>query len=91
MMGVREQDGGCVEREVSGAGVEKIKNKEKKKVKHKQGSFGGKGKEGAVEKRKRPLSKEGKHGEGVDDSRANSEDVKKKCARCPHNRPQRQC
>ncbi len=46
--GLREEGGG--------AGGEKLENKRKKEAKHKQGSFEGKGKEEAVEKRKRPLS-----------------------------------
>ena len=33
MLGAREQDRDCVEREVSGAGVENLENKEKKEVK----------------------------------------------------------
>jgi hypothetical protein len=37
-----------------------LENKRKKEAKHKQGSFQGKGKGEAVEKRKRPLSDEGK-------------------------------
>ena len=41
------------------AGGEKLENKRKKEAKHKQGSFKGKGKEEAEEKRKRPSSEEG--------------------------------
>ena len=44
--------------EGGGAGGEKLENKRKKEAKHKHGSFDGKGKEEAVEKRKRPLSEE---------------------------------
>jgi hypothetical protein len=44
--------------EGGGAGGEKLENKRKKEAKHKQGSFEGKGKEEAVEKKKRPSSKE---------------------------------
>jgi hypothetical protein len=41
--------------EGGGTGSEKFENKRKKEAKHKQGSFQGKGKEEAVEKRKRSL------------------------------------
>ena len=41
-----------------GAGGEMLENKRKKEAKHKQGSFQGKGKEEAVETRKRPWSEE---------------------------------
>ena len=52
-------------------------------------SFEGKGKEEAVEKRKRPLSEEGNEAqkqqhEGVSGSRASDEAVKKKRAQGPH-------
>ena len=63
-------------------GGEKLENKRKKEAKHKQGSFEGKGKEEAVEKRKRPLFEEGsetqkqQHGEGVESSGASGEDAK---------------
>ena len=45
--------------EGGGAGGEKLGNKRTKEAKHKQGSFQGKGKEEAVEERKRPSSEEG--------------------------------
>ncbi len=41
--------------EGGGAGDEKLENKRKKESKYKQGRFQGKGKEEAVEKRKRPF------------------------------------
>ena len=53
------------------AGGEKLENKRKKEVQHKQGSFQGKGKEEVAEKRKRPSSEEDneaqeqQHEEGV--------------------------
>ena len=53
MLEARRAEGG-------GAGGEKLENKRKKEAKHKQGSFEGKGKEEAVEKRKRPLSAGGR-------------------------------
>ena len=68
--------------EGSGARCEKLENKRKKEAEHKQGSFQGKGKEEAVEKRKRPLSEEAneaqeqQHEEGVGGSRASGEAVK---------------
>ncbi len=84
--------------EGGGAGGERLDNTERKKeATHKQGSFQGKGKEEAVEKRKRPLFEEGneaqtqQHEEGVGGSRASSEGAKKKRAKCPHNRQQSQC
>jgi hypothetical protein len=43
-----------------GTGGEKLENKRKKDVKHKQGSFEDKDKEEDVEKRNRPSSEEGK-------------------------------
>ena len=58
--------------------------------------FEGKGKEKAVEKRKRPSSEEGngaqkqQHGEVVRNSRARGE-AEKKLAKCPYNRQQGQC
>jgi hypothetical protein len=42
-----------------GAGGEKLENKRTKEAKHKQGSFEGKGKDEAVDKRKRPVSEAG--------------------------------
>jgi hypothetical protein len=83
--------------EGGGAGGEKLENKKKKETKHKQGSFEGKGKEEAVEKRKRPSSEEDnkaqkqQHEEGVGGSRASCETAKKKRAKCPHNRQKSQC
>jgi hypothetical protein len=68
-----------------------------KETKDKQGSFQGKGKEEAVEKRKRPLSEEAyedqeqQHEEGVGCSRASGEAAKKKCAKCEHNRERSTC
>ena len=63
-----------------------MKTSERKKVaKHNQGNFEGKGKEEAVEKRKRPSSEEGnkaqkrQHGEGVGGTRATGETVWCKC------------
>jgi hypothetical protein len=62
--------------EGGGAGGEKLENKTKKEARHKQSSFEGKGKEEAVETRKRPLSEEDneaqeqQHEEGVGSSRA---------------------
>ena len=64
---------------------------------HKQGSFEGKDKEEAVEKRKCPLSEEDnedqkqQHEDGVDGSRASGEAVKKKRAKCPHNLNKSEC
>jgi hypothetical protein len=85
-------------REVGGgAGGEKLENKRKKEAKHMQGSFQGKGKEEAVEKRKRPSSEEAneaqeqQHEEEVGGSRASGEVEKKKSAKCPHNRQRSQC
>ena len=78
--------------EGGGAGDEKLERKRKKETKHKQRGFEGKGKEEAVEERKRPSSDEGneaqkqQHGEGVGSSRASGEAVKKKRAKCPHKR-----
>jgi hypothetical protein len=83
--------------EGGGAEGEKLENKTKTEAKHKQGSFQGKGKEEAVEKRKRPLSEEGNeaqeqhHEEGLGGSRASGEAAKKKRAKCPHNRQKSQC
>jgi hypothetical protein len=51
-----EETGQGLRGEGRGAGGEKLENKRKKEAKHKQGSFQGKGKGEAVEKRKRPLS-----------------------------------
>ena len=50
-----EETGQGLRGEGGGAGGEKLENKIKKEAKHKQGSFQGKGKEEAVEKRKRSL------------------------------------
>ena len=78
--------------EGGGAGGEKLENKRKKEAKHTQGSFDGKGKEDAVEERKRPSSEEDneaqeqQHEEGVGGSRASGEAAKAKRAKCPHNR-----
>ena len=83
--------------EGGGAGGEKLDNKRKKEAKHKQGSFEGKGKEEAVEKRKRPLFEEGnetqkqQQEQGVGGGRASGEAGKKKRAKCPHNRQNSQC
>jgi hypothetical protein len=83
--------------EEGGAGGEKVDNKRKKEAKHKQGSFEGKGKEEAVEKRKRPLFEEDnevpkqQHEQGAGGSRASGENAKKKRANCPHNRQKSQC
>jgi hypothetical protein len=83
--------------ERDGARGEKLENKRKKEAKHKQSSLKGKGKEEAVQKRKRPSSKEvneaqnRQHEEGVGSSRTGSEDAKKKRAKCPHNRMRSQC
>ena len=74
------------------AGGEKLENKRNKEAKHKQGSFQGKGKDEAVETRKRPWSEEAneaqeqQHEEGVGGSRASGEAAKAKRAKCPHNR-----
>jgi hypothetical protein len=57
MLGAREQGRGCAEKEV-GRGARSLENKRKKEAKHKHGSFEGKGKEEAMEKRKRPLFEE---------------------------------
>ncbi len=79
------------------AGGEKLENKRKKEATHQQGSFHGKGKEEAVEKRKRPLSEEDSdaqeqhHEEGVGGSSASGEAEKAKRAKCPHNRQKSQC
>jgi hypothetical protein len=79
--------------EGGGSGGEKLDNKRNKKARHKQGSFEGKGKEKAVEKRKRPLYEEGDEAqkqlheeEEVGGDWASGEDAKKKLAKCPHNR-----
>ena len=74
--------------EACGAGSEKPENKRKKEAKHKQGSFQGKGKKEAVEKRKCPSSEkanqaqEQQHEEGVGSSRASGEAAKKKRGKC---------
>ena len=66
-----EGTGQALRGEGGGAGGEKLENKRKKEAKHKQGSFEGKGKEEAVEKRTRPLCEEAneaqkkQHEEGV--------------------------
>ena len=79
------------------AGGEKLETKRKKEAKHKQGSFAGKGKEDAVEKRKRPSSEEDneaqeqQHEEGLGGRSASGEVAKKKRAKCPHNRPKSRC
>jgi hypothetical protein len=73
-----------------GAGGEKLENKWKKEAKHTQGSFEGKGKEEAVEKRTRPLFEEAneaqkqQHEDGVGGSRASGEAAKMKRAKFPH-------
>jgi hypothetical protein len=80
-----------------GAGGEKLDSKRKKAANHKRDSFQGKGKEEAVEKRKRPSSEEGheaqeqQHGDGVGSSRASGEDSKRKREKCPHNRNKSEC
>jgi len=82
-----EETGQGLRGEGGGAGGEKLDNKRKKEAEHKQGSFEGKGKEEAVEKRKRPLFEEGneaqkqQHEQGVGGSRASGEAGKKKSAR----------
>ncbi len=92
-----EETGQGLRGEGGGAGGEKLENKIKKEAKHKQGSFQGKGKEEAVEKRKRPWSEEAneaqeqQHEEGVGGSRASGEAAKAKRAKCPHNRQKSQC
>jgi hypothetical protein len=93
-----EETGQGLRGEGGAAGGEKLENKRKKEAKHKpQGSFQGKGKEEALEKRKRPLSEEGNkaqeqlHEEGVGGSSASSEAAKIKRAKCPHNREKSQC
>ena len=77
----RKQDRGCAVREESWE-TKSLKTSERKKVaKHNQGNFEGKGKEEAVEKRKRPSSEEGneaqkqQHGAGVGGSRATGKPV----------------
>ena len=78
--------------EEGGSGGEKLENKRKKEVRHEQSRFEDKGKEEAVEKRKRPLSEEEnedqeqQHEDGVVSSRSSGEAAKKKRAKCPYNR-----
>jgi hypothetical protein len=80
-----------------GEGGEKLKDKKQKETKHKQEGFQGKGKEEAVEKRKRPLAEgagtagKAQRGEGVGGAGAGGGAVKKGAAKCPHNRRKSRC
>ena len=79
----------------NGSGVETRNwDKRTEEVKHKQGSFEDKGKEEAVEKRKRPLTEEDNEAqkqqhEGVDGSRASSEPLGGESASSAHTTAKR--
>jgi hypothetical protein len=89
----------------AGATGEKLENEGGKEAPHKQRDFKGKGKEGAVEQKKRPVSEEGNmarkqsgegvggEGEGVGGEGAGASPLKKKQKRtlCPHNRQRSRC
>jgi hypothetical protein len=80
-----------------GEGGEKLEDKRQKETKRKQEGFQGKGKEEAVEKRKRPLAEgagtagNAQRGEGVGGAGAGGGTVKKGAAKCPHNRRKSRC
>ena len=91
-----EETGQRLRAEGGGAEDKKLEKKRQKEAKHNQGSFEGKGKVEAVEKRKRPLSEEvhetqkQKHEEAEGGSRASGEAAKKKRTKNPHNCPKSQ-
>jgi hypothetical protein len=80
-----------------GEGGKKLKEKRQKETKHKQQGCQGKGKGQAVEKRRHPLPEgvgtAGKvqRGEGVGGAGAGGGAVKKRGAKCPHNRQRSRC